>query len=127
MEKTGRPVSPHITIYSFPIAALTSIANRVTGMLLSGGAFAVAGLELVGGSGSSLEVVQSIANVDNSILIPAAAKTAVAFPFFYHYLGGLRHIYWDMTPEVLTTADVEKASYVVVGGSIILTSACLFI
>lgn len=32
--KTGRPLSPHVTIYAFPAAALTSIANRVTGVAL---------------------------------------------------------------------------------------------
>lgn len=35
--KTGRPVSPHVTIYDFPAAALTSIANRVTGIALVAG------------------------------------------------------------------------------------------
>ena len=36
-EKLGRPVSPHVTIYAFPPAALTSITNRVTGVGLSAG------------------------------------------------------------------------------------------
>lgn len=33
----GRPVSPHVTIYKFPAAALSSITNRVTGVALSAG------------------------------------------------------------------------------------------
>lgn len=37
--KLGRPVSPHVTIYKFPITALTSITNRVTGVALSAGKF----------------------------------------------------------------------------------------
>lgn len=35
--KLGRPLSPHVTIYKFPAAALTSIVNRVTGVALSAG------------------------------------------------------------------------------------------
>lgn len=35
--QTGRPLSPHVTIYDFPAAALSSIANRVTGIALVGG------------------------------------------------------------------------------------------
>ena len=35
--KKGRPVSPHVTIYKFPTVALSSITNRVTGVILSGG------------------------------------------------------------------------------------------
>jgi hypothetical protein len=33
--KKGRPVSPHITIYKFPITAISSISNRATGIVLS--------------------------------------------------------------------------------------------
>ena len=35
--KKGRPVSPHVTIYKFPLAAISSITNRVTGCVLSVG------------------------------------------------------------------------------------------
>ena len=35
--KKGRPVSPHVTIYAFPAAAISSITNRVTGVVLWGG------------------------------------------------------------------------------------------
>lgn len=35
--KLGRPVSPHVTVYKFPIAAISSITNRVTGVGLSVG------------------------------------------------------------------------------------------
>ena len=51
MASTGRPVSPDITIYAFPTIAYSSIAVRVTGMLLTAGepplgrAFAAAWLE----------------------------------------------------------------------------------
>ena len=37
MEKTGRPVSPHIMIYDFPATAFTSITHRVTGTLMCAG------------------------------------------------------------------------------------------
>lgn len=39
MEKTGRPVSPHVMIYAFPPAAFTSITHRITGTLMVGGEF----------------------------------------------------------------------------------------
>jgi len=38
MEKTGRPLSPHVTIYAFPTIALSSITVRATGILLTVGA-----------------------------------------------------------------------------------------
>merc|ERR1712224_402736 len=39
MNKTGRPVSPHVMIYSLPVGAVASITVRITGMMLSIGAF----------------------------------------------------------------------------------------
>ena len=35
--KTGRPVSPHVSIYAFPVGAISSITNRVTGAVLGVG------------------------------------------------------------------------------------------
>lgn len=37
MNATGRPLSPHVTIYAFPAGALSSITVRITGMLLCAG------------------------------------------------------------------------------------------
>ena len=45
--KKGRPISPHVEIYKFPPAALTSITNRVTGGLLSVGKCEFSFLEFV--------------------------------------------------------------------------------
>ncbi len=36
-DHTGRPVSPHVTTYAFPVVAISSIINRVTGVGLWGG------------------------------------------------------------------------------------------
>jgi len=38
MNATGRPVSPHVTIYAFPAISISSITVRVTGVLLCAGA-----------------------------------------------------------------------------------------
>ncbi|RQM31097.1 hypothetical protein B5M09_003854 [Aphanomyces astaci] len=46
--RLGRPVSPHVEIYAFPITALSSITNRVTGTALSGGFAAVGALSVIG-------------------------------------------------------------------------------
>ena len=36
-DSTGRPVSPHVTEYAFPVVAISSIVNRVTGVGLWAG------------------------------------------------------------------------------------------
>ena len=119
-------MSPHVTIYSFPIGALTSITNRVTGVALSFGAFGVASLELINGSGSTMMLMQDI-NACTGPLLGGLTKFTVAFPLVYHYMGGVRHLAWDNFPEMLTNVDVTKASYVLVGSSVVLSAglACL--
>jgi succinate dehydrogenase/fumarate reductase cytochrome b subunit len=72
MKKTGRPVSPHVTIYAFPVGALSSITNRVTGCALSFGAAGLGALEILVGSGTSLELMQTIGS--QGFLISGGAK-----------------------------------------------------
>jgi succinate dehydrogenase (ubiquinone) cytochrome b560 subunit len=121
MNKTGRPVSPHVTIYSFPITALTSIANRVTGVALSVGALGVASVELVNGGGAAMSLMQDI-SASSGALVGGAAKFSVAFPLVYHYLGGVRHLAWDSFPDMLNNVDVKTASYALVGGSFVVSA-----
>jgi hypothetical protein len=45
--KKGRPVSPHVTIYKFPVVAISSITNRVTGVALTAGKYSVLSYSLV--------------------------------------------------------------------------------
>lgn len=119
MKKTGRPISPHVTIYAFPVGAISSITNRVTGCALSFGAFGLAGLELVAGSGTSLELMQMIGS--QGFLVTAPAKFVVSFPIIYHYFGAVRHFAWDYFPDLLTNEDVPKSSWALLGGSTVVS------
>jgi succinate dehydrogenase (ubiquinone) cytochrome b560 subunit len=125
MKKTGRPVSPHVTIYSFPIAALSSITNRVMGSAMAVGAFGLGGIELVGGSGASLALMETIGS--SGFLISSGAKFCVSFPIVYHYGAALRHFAWDYFPEYLENADVEKASYALLGGVTVVTAGIMLV
>lgn len=111
MAKTGRPVSPHVTVYRFPIVAISSIANRVTGVMLSAGVAGIGALTLAGADTSAL--MQTL----GATPVAPVFKFAVAFPLVYHYLGGVRHIMWDLQPDRLTNEDVSKSSYLLFGAS----------
>ena len=124
-SQTKRPVSPHVTIYSFPVCALSSITTRVTGCALSFGGAGLGLVEIIGGNGAALELMSTIGS--SGVMIGGLAKFSVAFPFIYHYLGGLRHLVWDNSPEMLTNVDVEKASYALVGSSVLLSGIAIFV
>ncbi|KAJ8601125.1 hypothetical protein CTAYLR_008820 [Chrysophaeum taylorii] len=109
MKAMGRPVSPHVTQYAFPIAAVSSITQRVTGVLLSVGLGGVAAISLAGGDVGALA-----ASLGSSPAAPAA-KFAVAFPLVYHFLGAMRHTIWDKIPETLENDKVERSSWALIG------------
>lgn len=68
---------------------------------------------LVGGNAADVfSVIGSIYGLN------VLAKFAVSFPLVYHYLGGIRHFYWDANPETLTNEDVERVSYMLIGSSV---------
>ena len=116
MNRTGRPVSPHVTIYALPVSAIASITTRITGVLLSFGAFGIGAADLVAGPGTSLELMQSLAAAGPMVAAPA--KLAVAFPLVFHSLGALRHFVWDYFPDrFLNNVDVPKSSVALFGSA----------
>lgn len=79
---------PH---YVFPWGAVSSIANRVTGVALSAG-FAAAGyIALTGDLPGALAAFRA-----GHPILAVPVKLAVAWPLVYHYLGGARHFIWDL-------------------------------
>ena len=49
MDKTGRPLSPHLMIYRLPLIAWSSVTVRITGVIGSAMAIGIAGATIVGG------------------------------------------------------------------------------
>jgi len=110
------PLSPHVTIYKFPLPAIASITTRITGVALSVG-FGLTGLIAFAKSPETvpayIEVLKS--GYPNLTIF---AKLCVAFPLTYHYLSGLRHLYWDVTAKYLDLPSV-RSSTIVLGASAI--------
>jgi succinate dehydrogenase (ubiquinone) cytochrome b560 subunit len=121
--KKGRPVSPHVTIYKFPVVALSSITNRVTGVALSAGVTGIGLLSL-----GNVDIASLMTTIGNVTFLGTVAKAAVTFPIAFHYFGGVRHVLWDRMPEALENDQVESSSYTVLGASVAVTAiAALFL
>ena len=118
------PMSPHVTVFAFPMVAITSITNRVTGCALSVGCAGLGAAELLG-SGNALALMEWTAT--HGMLMTAAAKFAVAFTASYHYGGGLRHFLWDYRPEYLSNEVAEKSSWQLIGFSVGFSTLTLFL
>lgn len=123
-----RPISPDVfkiddvgMHYKMPVAALSSITNRVTGIAMTGGMFGLAVVSLTGDAVGTIEAAKAAAP-----LLVAPAKVAVTFPIIFHYMAGVRHLVWDtyhignQTDKSLLDKDsVEKSSNALFAAAIV--------
>jgi succinate dehydrogenase / fumarate reductase cytochrome b subunit len=90
-----RPLSPHMTIYHWPVNMAVSITHRATGIALSAGTVLIALWLLSVSSGLDSGSYQLF----NS-LVATPLGQVVLFGFVwslaYHFLAGIRHLVWDL-------------------------------
>lgn len=103
-------ISPHVTIYKFPVTAISSIATRVTGVYLTG-LFILGGISKITNYDDYLyNSYKKLNNKYKSLL-----HYSVIVPTTYHTFGGIRHFIWDKYPKLLTNKSVPKSSYLLFG------------
>jgi len=116
-DRLNRPMSPHLTIYKFQLTSMLSIAHRGTGVALSGITAGLGALFLFTDVPTMVEFINSL-SIPTACLI--SAKALVAYPFFYHFCNGIRHLIWD-AGKCLTIKQVYTTGYGVIAGSVLLT------
>lgn len=117
-ERMHRPQSPHLTIYKPQLTSMLSITHRGTGIALTGYAaiFGIAAITCPDGANSVISLIESL-NLGAASL--AALKFTLAFPFAFHSVNGIRHLFWDMG-VFLTIKEVYTTGYAMVLVSTIL-------
>lgn len=116
----GRPMSPHLQIYRWPITMAASITHRATGMALATGTLFLAWWLIAAASRPE----------DYALFVRVAGNPlgqAVLFGFLwslsFHLLNGIRHLFWDMgygfkVPTAkLTAALVYLGSLILAAGA----------
>jgi succinate dehydrogenase / fumarate reductase cytochrome b subunit len=95
----ARPLSPHLTVYRWPITMTMSILHRVTGGALYFGTLLVAWWLIAAATSESyFEFVSMILGSWFGRLVLFGYTWALV----HHMIGGLRHLIWD------TGAGLEK-------------------
>lgn len=89
-----RPLSPHMTIYRWPVTMMTSITHRATGMALTGGALILAWwlVAISNGLDGGYQQFMALAASPLGMLVLFGATWSLA----YHFFNGLRHLAWDL-------------------------------
>ena len=117
VNRGNRPLSPHLQIYRLPLTAKLSILFRITGVGMTLGAVLVvwrfaAGAISPEASATADAVLTSW--LGNLVLLGSL------WALMFHACNGVRHLVWD-TGRALDLETAEKANYVVIGGSVVLT------
>ncbi|MGL4238013.1 succinate dehydrogenase, cytochrome b556 subunit [Tabrizicola sp.] len=113
----NRPLSPHLQIYRWQVPMLTSILTRITGhALVAGVILAVWWLLAAAISEERFAVANAVATSWFGDLVFTGSLWAV----WYHYLSGLRHLYYD-AGRGLDIPTAEKLGWACIIGSVVLT------
>jgi len=111
-----RPLSPHVTIYRWPITMAASIAHRATGTALAGGTLFLAWWLVAAATGpDAYAVFMGFAASVLGRLILFGFVLSLAF----HLLNGIRHLAWDIglgyaVPTAKLTAAIAFGLAVVI-------------
>ena len=118
MNHSGRPLSPHISIYRWPITMTLSILHRATGAAMSVGLIAMAAWLLCAASGPEQYARFSAlaASLPGQI-----ALIGWSFSFFYHLMNGVRHFVWD-TGRGLEKRQATVSAYFVITAAVVITA-----
>jgi succinate dehydrogenase / fumarate reductase cytochrome b subunit len=127
MATRERPLSPHLQVYRWQITMTMSILHRVSGVILTFGAFVLAWwlLAVAAGGDAYVRAAGCLASPLGRIMLFGFSLALV-----YHLLNGIRHLLWDAgwgfeipefyrtgwTVAVLTVALTAAIWFVALGG-----------
>ena len=118
MSNPDRPLSPHLSVYRWPITMTLSILHRGTGIALSIGLVVLAAWLVA--AASSADDYARFANL-MSTLIGRLFLIGWSYAFFYHLANGIRHLVWD-TGRGLEKHQANASAWFVLLLSIALTA-----
>lgn len=98
-QRLNRPVAPHLGIYKMEQTWFGASAwTRITGCALSGAAYvyftAYLASPLLGLHVESAALASGFAALP--FVVKGAIKFALAFPFTFHFINGIKHLVYDL-------------------------------
>jgi succinate dehydrogenase / fumarate reductase cytochrome b subunit len=117
MKQPDRPLSPHLSIYRWPITMALSILHRATGVANAVGLLVLAAwlIQAAGGE-ASYTAFTGVMGSWFGLLVLAG----FSFSFFYHLCNGIRHLVWD-AGRGFEKQQANMSSYIVIASAFVLT------
>ncbi len=119
MTNHDRPLSPHISIYRWPVTMVSSILHRATGLAMSLGFIVFVAWLFDAASGP--DAYATFLRLADS-LIGKLFLIGWSFAFFYHLANGIRHIVWD-TGRGFEKEQATASAWFVIVVAVVLTAA----
>jgi succinate dehydrogenase / fumarate reductase cytochrome b subunit len=111
----GRPLSPHLTIYRWPVTMMTSITHRATGIAMAVGMLILAWwLVSISNGPEGYDRFHMVMDSPLGILVLFGLTWSLCF----HLCNGIRHLAWDFGYG-FGKADARQASIAVIAVSLI--------
>ncbi len=119
MSQASRPLSPHISIYRWPLAAALSILHRATGIALGAGTLMLAWWLAAAAAGpDAFAAAQAcVGSIAGRLLL-----FGWSWALFYHLCNGVRHLFWD-AGRGYDLAVARRSGQAAVAASAVLTLA----
>lgn len=117
MSNPGRPLSPHISIYRWPITMVSSILHRMSGVAMSIGLLVLAAwlMNAAAGPDQYRQFQSAMSTIIGRVLL-----IGWSLAFFYHLANGIRHLVWD-TGRGFEIQQANRSAWFVIVSAIVLT------
>lgn len=122
MNNRARPLSPHLQVYRPQLTSTMSILHRITGIVLSLGAFVLVWWLLAVAQGGEAHVTAA------AYMASPLGKLALfgfSFALMYHLFNGIRHLLWDIGWGY-ELPQVYRSGYAVIVLTFVSTAAIWF-
>ena len=121
MRGAERPLSPY-WIYRWQITMWLSSLHRITGLMLSFGAVALAAWLIALASGPDAFAAAQPVVTAGWFKVPLVGWT---FCFFYHLMNGVRHLAWDLGLG-FGKSQIQASGWTVIVVTVLATAAFTF-
>lgn len=123
VNRGNRPLSPHVSIYRFPLNAILSIAHRITGVGLS-----ITALLVVWWFLAAAISPEYFATADWFLTswLGTLIMVVSVFALWLHFCNGVRHLIWD-TGSWFGNHRVQLTGQVAIAIAVVMTIVTIIV
>ncbi len=116
-SNSKRPLSPHATIYRWPLNAIMSILHRITGVGLVLSAVLIVWVFVA--AATSERYYNFTSWIVSSFIVDLILFGSLV-AFWFHYFNGIRHLFWDIGLS-FEERNIKISAYLGIVGTVVMS------